>query len=308
VQARLRPHLTNSTNFSQFQSAYRQGHCTETALLDVLDNVYTAADKQQVTVLIGLDLSTSFDTVCHQTLLQRLQLEFGVSGTALSWIRSYLTDRKQFVKLGLRKSPETKLEVGVPQGLVLEPLLFAVHCSPAADVIASHGVRHHQYADDTQLHLAMRANNTATGLSTLAACTADVKLWFMQNGLKLNLDKSEALVMGTANQLRSASSLTSVKVAVVDLPVADDIKVLGVLLDRRLTFDKHVSAVARSCNYHAQAIRHIWHLLTMDHVQTLAYSLILSARHAYVLSDETQQAKQLRRRLERRCRQHWYFA
>jgi len=82
--------------------------------------------------------------------------------------------------------------------------------------------------------------------------------------------------MGTANQLRAASSLTSVKVAGVDLPVADDIKVLGVLLDRRLTFDKHVSAVAWSCNYHAQAIRHIRHLLTMDLAQTLARSLILS--------------------------------
>ena len=67
VQARPRPHLMSSTNFSQSQSAYRQGHCTETALLDVLDNVYTADDEKQVTVLIGLDLSTAFDTVCHQT-------------------------------------------------------------------------------------------------------------------------------------------------------------------------------------------------------------------------------------------------
>jgi len=59
--------------------------------------------------------------------------------------------------------------------------------------------------------------------------------------------------MGTANQLRAlaASSLMSVKVASVDLPVADDIKVLGVILDRCLTFDKHVSAEVRSCNYHA---------------------------------------------------------
>jgi len=255
VQARLRPHLTNSTNFSQFQSAYRQGHCTETALLDVLNNVLTAADEKKVTVLIGLDLSAAFDTVCHQTLLLRLQSEFGVSGTTLSWIRSYLTDRKQFVKLGLRKSPETKLEVGVPQGSELGPLLFAVYCSPAVDVIASHGIRHHQYADDTQLHLAMRTNNTAAGLSTLAACTADVKLWFMQNGLQLNPDKSEGLVMGKANQLRAASSLASVKVSGVDLTVADNIKVLGVLLDRRLTFDKHFSAVVRSYNCHAQAIR-----------------------------------------------------
>jgi len=129
--------------------------------------------------------------------------QFGVSGTALSFIESYLTDRKQFVKLGQHKSTESKLKVGVPQGSVLGPLLFAVYCSPVADVITSHGVRHHQY--DNQLHLAMRADKTASGLSILATCTADVKLWFMQNGLQLNPDKSEALVMGTANQLRAAS-------------------------------------------------------------------------------------------------------
>jgi len=160
-------------------------------------------------VLIGLDLSAAFDTVCHQTLLQRLQTEFGVSETALSWIRSYLTDRKQFVKLGQHKSPETKLEVGVPQGSVLGPLLFADYCSPATDVIASpHGVRYHQYADDTQLHLAMRADITASGLSVLAECTADVKLWFMQNGLQLNPDKSEALING--NSQPATGSILSV--------------------------------------------------------------------------------------------------
>ena len=69
------------------------------------------------------------------------------------------------------------------------------------------------------------------------------------------------------------SFVSSVSVAGVDLPIADDIKVLGVVLDRRLTFHKHVSAVARSCNYHAQAIRH---LLTTELAQTLACSLILS--------------------------------
>ena len=132
-------------------------------------------------------------------------------------LQSYLQDRTQFVKLGQHRSYETTLEVGVPQGSVLGLLLFAVYCSPVADVIASHGVRCHQYADDTQLHLAMCVDNTAAGLSILAACTTDVKQWYMQNGLKLNPDKSEALFMGTATQLRSVSSLTSVSVANVDL-------------------------------------------------------------------------------------------
>jgi len=100
VLARLRPHFTDSKNFSKRQSAYRQGHSTETALLDVLDSVHTAADSKEVTLLIGLDLSAAFDTVCHSTLIKRLQTEFGVSGTALSWIQLYLQDRTQFVKLG----------------------------------------------------------------------------------------------------------------------------------------------------------------------------------------------------------------
>ena len=79
----------------------------------------------------------------------------------------------------------------------------------------------------------MRVDNTAAGLSILAASTTDVKQWYMQNGLQLNPDKSEALFMGTATQLRAVS----VSVADVDLPVADSMRVLGVTLDRRQTFD-----------------------------------------------------------------------
>jgi len=98
----------------------------------------------------------------------------------------------------------------------------------------------------------------------------------MQNGLQLNPDKSEALFMGTATQLRAVSSLKSVSVTYVDLPVTDLMRVLGVTLDHRLTFDDHTLAVARSCNYHARAIRHIRHLLMLDLAQTLACSLILT--------------------------------
>jgi len=73
VLTRLRPHLLGSANFSQFQSAYRKGHSTETALLQVLDSMYTAANDKQVTVLISLDLSAAFDTLNHGMLLEWLQ-------------------------------------------------------------------------------------------------------------------------------------------------------------------------------------------------------------------------------------------
>jgi len=181
----------------------------------------------------------------------------------------FMESRTQFVKLGQHQSPAVGLNVGVPQGSVLGPLLFAVYCSPAADVIVSHGVQFHQYADDTQLRLAMSSGNTSDGLSVLATSTADVREWYLQNGLRLNPDKSEVLIIGTANHLRTANSaIASVCVADVELPVANEIKVLDVGLDRRLAFDKHVLVVTLSCNFHAQAIRHIRHLLSTDLAQS----------------------------------------
>jgi len=200
-----------------------------------------------------------------------------VTDTPLSWLRSYLESCTQFVKLGQHQSPAVGLDVGVPRGSVLGPLLFAVYCSPAADAIMSHGVQFHQYADDTQHRLAISSDNISDDLSVLAACTAEVRQWYLQNGLQLNSNKSEALIISTANQLHTANSaITSVCVADVQLPVADEIKLLGVVLDRRLAFDKHVLAVTRSCNFHAQAIRHIRHLLSTDLAHTLACSLILT--------------------------------
>ena len=109
--ARLRPHLLSSANFSQFQSAYRKGHSTETALLEVLDGVFTVADDKQVTVLIGLDLSAAFDTVDHRLLLDRLRLEFGVTEIPLRWLQSYLEGRSQFLSLGLRHSSSLRLSL-----------------------------------------------------------------------------------------------------------------------------------------------------------------------------------------------------
>jgi len=92
-------------------------------------------------------------------LLQRLLTEFGVTGTVLSWLQSYLSCRPQFVKHGNHQSPAVSLNVGVPQGSVLGPILFTVYCSPVGDVIAGHGVQY----------------NTAARLSALAACASDVR-------------------------------------------------------------------------------------------------------------------------------------
>ena len=79
------------------QSAYRRYHSTETAILEVLSAAYAAADGGQVTLLGLLDQSAAFDCVDHRILCDRLKHNFGLTGSTLNCICSYLSDRSQFV-------------------------------------------------------------------------------------------------------------------------------------------------------------------------------------------------------------------
>jgi len=107
--------------------------------------------------LLGLlDLSTAFDTVDHDVLIQRLEISFDVSGTALQWIRSFLSRRLQAITFSGVTSAYLPVMHGVPQGSVLGPLLYVLYAYTAdvTAIAAIHSVRVHTYTDDTTtLHL-----------------------------------------------------------------------------------------------------------------------------------------------------------
>jgi len=136
ILRRLRPHVSAAGNFSQFQSAYRVGHSTETAVLKVVNDIVTSACDQQTTILLSLDISSAFDSISHRILLDRLHHDFGIRGTALSWLRSFVSNRKQFVAVGAHQSSSTDSTSGVPPGSVLGPLLFALYIAPVGNVLS----------------------------------------------------------------------------------------------------------------------------------------------------------------------------
>ena len=117
-----------------------------------------ALDRGDVSILTFLELSTAFDTIDHNILLHRLELNSGFDGVVLSWFRSYLTGGKQIVVVGGFRSAPFLVEYGVPQGFVLGPLLFVLYMTPLDEIFSRHSFGHHAFADDTQLQRSCAPN------------------------------------------------------------------------------------------------------------------------------------------------------
>ncbi len=245
-------------------------------MLHVLNDIYSAIDAKRAVTLVGLDISAAFDTISHELLLRRLDTDFGVRSVAACWLRSYLSDRRQFVKIGRHSSASSTCTSGVPQGSVLGPLLFSTYVTPIGSVIKSHGVNYHQFADDTQLYVAIDTSCSSAALGRLAASSDALRRWFLENDLMLNGDKSEAVFFGTTAQLKSVESVNTVSIAGSVLPVSRTIRSLGVSLDCHLRFDTHARAVAKACTHHTLALRHVRHMLSREVATTIACSIVAS--------------------------------
>jgi hypothetical protein len=194
VAERLQEHMKDHDLNEIFQSAYKKGHSTETALLRVHNDIMCAIDKGHGVLLVLLDLSAAFDTIDHETLLTLLRDVLGVEGIALAWFRSYLSGRTQSVSIDGTLSALIALLFGVPQGSVLGPLLFCVYILLLGKITRKHNVSFHIYADDTQIYCSFTAKSMESAHSALekvSSCISEIRSWISYFKLKMNSDKTE---------------------------------------------------------------------------------------------------------------------
>ena len=256
VAVQLNDHLLENNLMEEFQSAYRKGHSTETALLRVQSDILCAVDQGKAAYLILLDLSAAFDTIDHDILLGYMETHLGICGTVLNWFQSYLCNRMQSVVIDGVASQPSALRYGVPQGSVLGPVLFCIYMLPLSQIIKAHNMSLHIYADDTQIYCFFKVKSSPDADNALLAitqCVDDVRIWMAQSLLKLNEDKTEFLVISSPHyqQLVRGTSIT-VGDAVINSTV--QCRNLGVIFDSKMDMKQHVSAVCRSAFFQLRKI------------------------------------------------------
>ena len=232
VAKQLQNYLTVNNLHEPRQSAYRKHHSTETSLLCVQNDIVQAIDDRKSVILVLLDLSAAFDTIDHTVLLHRLKHDFGITGTALKWLDSYLSHRTQTVKIGDSFSAKQTLLFGVPQGSVLGPVLFPLYSSPVAKIARKYGMCVQLYADDTQLYLSFTPCEWGDALERVEECVKEIKAWMVANKLQLNGDKTQIVLVSAPRAISGVSDLVHVQIDGHPIPFSTSVKNLGVIFDK----------------------------------------------------------------------------
>jgi len=156
-----------------------------------MSDILLALDAGDIAALALLDLSAAFDTVDHTILIQHLRTSLGLNDAFLSWFRSYLDQRRQHMCHRGQQSAPSIVQFGVPQGSVLDPLLFVMYTADVVIIVERQGLSAHQYADDIQLYSRCHLNVSTSLCRDLGSCIEHVASWMGMNHLQLNAAKTE---------------------------------------------------------------------------------------------------------------------
>ena len=274
----LYPHLENSKLFSKFNSAYRKHHSTETLLTKIHSDIMMNMDRQELTLLILLDLSAAFDSICQTKLLKILEHRFKIRKEVLNWLKMYILNRQQKVKVNDIFSKPVDLKHGVPQGSCVGPILFLVYISSLYDTIEEVLPIVEGYADDHQLYISFKptSGNPEAAVNSMNKCISIIRQYMIKEQLKINDSKTEFLVIGTPQQLEKVQNL-SVNVGTSSITPSKSVKNLGIVFDQSMTMEKHINLLSKRSFHQLIKIRQLRKYLDEKTTLSLVHSFITSS-------------------------------
>ena len=229
---KIQSFLCKHNILSDSQFGFRPGRSTELALIDVINKLSKSHDNNRISLAVFLDLSKAFDTINHDILLDKLHV-YGFRGTTYSWIKSYLTSRKQFTTFRNVDSDVRAITCGVPQGSVLGPLLFIIYVNDISLIPTNSSMV--LFADDTNIFFS--ADNPHTLEETVCKELSLYSDWFVSNKLSLNVCKTNYMVFNNKDR----NYQFNIHINNQPIAIANNVKFLGVYFDPYLKWEHHIS-------------------------------------------------------------------
>ena len=212
-----------------------------------------------------IDLSKAFDCLPHPLLLAKLRA-YGMSKDACNLVMSYLSNRRQLVKIGDCRSSWLNVSKGVPQGSIMGPLLFNIFINDMFFTMSNI----YNYADDNTLSEV--GSDITEVTDRLQSSTIDLLKWFRANGMQANPNKFQLMFLGN----KQIDDNISVKIEDCDITASKSVKLLGVVVDDKLKFDDHISLICKKAAFQLNSLRRLTNVLGIKTKAVLFNSFIAS--------------------------------
>lgn len=266
VSDRLNRFMEKENLFPQHQYAYRKCLGTCDALLDICCSCQSALDAGSESIVLSIDFSAAFDRVSHVGLLHKLQAA-GVGGSLLVLIGNFLSGRSQRVIVDGVRSAAVQVVSGVPQGSVLGPLLFSLYTSDLSADLNNVLVG---YADDSTLvaHVP-RPSLRADVVTSLNHDLELIAAWCNRWGMQVNPIKTKALIISRSRTIYPV--FPGLVLNGVPVGIVPELKLLGIVLDSKLSFESQIRAIAASASSRIGILRKVSSLYSDAEVVTRSF-------------------------------------